>query len=298
MRMAMAMLAMLPLAFASPVRAWGAAGHAIVGELAQSYLAPQSQLEIAKLLAPGERLADVANWADDYRKHCLNTAGWHYVNIPIAAASYDPARDCPEPKGCVISATERSLAILADPNSPSEDRALALRLVVHFIGDLHQPLHSGDRGDQGGNAVRVRFAGRSANLHSVWDYGLISWTGRSVPDYVAMLARSLTAAEARRFKRGGVREWVLQAQRVARRVYAKVPKPRANAAPSEPIELGDDYAAAALPTLDEQLLRAGVRLAAALDAAFAKPGPAASDSQLTAARACVAPLPKSNSKSK
>jgi hypothetical protein len=289
------MLAVLPLAFASSAHAWGAAGHAIVGELAQSYLARRTQVEIAKLLPGGERLADIANWADDYRKQCLNTGGWHYVNIPIAAASYDPARDCPEAKGCVISATERALAILADPSSSTEDRSLALRLVVHFIGDLHQPLHSGDRADHGGNDVRVRFAGRSANLHSVWDYELISWTGRSVPDYVAMLAHSLTASEARRFKRGGVREWAIEAQRVARRVYARLPKPGENAGP---IELGDDYASAALPTLDEQLLRAGVRLAAALDAAFAKPGPAASASQLAAARACIAPTAKSKSKSK
>jgi hypothetical protein len=298
MRVAVAVLALLPLAFASSARAWGAAGHAIVGELAQSYLAPKTQVEIAKLLPRGERLANIANWADDYRKRCLNTVHWHYVNIPIAAASYDPARDCPEAKGCVISATERALAILAAPNSPTEDRSLALRLVVHFIADLHQPLHSGDRADHGGNDLRVRFAGRGANLHSVWDYELIFWTGRSVTDYVAMLAHSLTAAEARRFKRGGVRDWALEAQRVARRVYEKLPRPRANAAVPEPIELGDDYASALLPTLDEQLLRAGVRLAAALDTAFAKPGPAATDSQLTAARACVALAaelkPKSN----
>lgn len=293
MRVAVALLASLPLAFASSAHAWGAAGHAIVGELAQSYLAPQTQVEIAKLLPRGERLADIANWADDYRKQCSNTGPWHYVNIPIAAASYDPARDCPDAKGCVISATERALAILAAPNSPTVDRILALRLTVHFIGDLHQPLHCGDRADHGGNDLRVRFAGRSANLHGVWDYALISWTGRSVPDYVAMLAHSLTATEARRFKRGGVREWALEAQRVARRVYAKLPKSRANAARPESIELGDDYAVAVLSTLDEQLLRAGVRLAAALDAAFAKAGPAATDSQLTAARACVAPAPKS-----
>jgi hypothetical protein len=287
MRLALAIVGLV--AFTSTARAWGKDGHEIVAELAQSYLAPQTQAALETLLAPGERLAAVGSWADDYRKSCLNTGPWHYVNIPLAAASYDPTRDCPEPRGCVISATERELAILADADAPLEDRSRALRLVVHFIGDLHQPLHSGDRADHGGNELRVRFAGRIANLHSVWDSELIAWTGRNVSDYVAMLARSLKPPEARRFKRGGVRDWVLEAQRVARRVYAKLP---AAADPKQTIELGDDYAKRVLPMLDEQLLRAGVRLAAAIDRAFARPGPTVTELQLAAARACVTPAPK------
>jgi hypothetical protein len=287
MRFGLALVGLI--AITSTARAWGRDGHEIIGELAQSYLAPRAQTEVEKLLAPGERLAKIANWADDYRKQCPNTGPWHYVNIPLAAPTYDSARDCAEPRGCVVSATERELAILADAQATADDRSRALRWVVHFIGDLHQPLHSGDRADHGGNNLRVRFAGRSANLHSVWDYELLSWTGRNVRDYVSMLARSLTPSDVRRFKRGSVRDWVVQAQRVARRVYPKLP---AATAPKSPLELGDDYAQRMLPILDEQLLRAGVRLAAALDRVFARPGPAATELQLTAARACVPPAPK------
>lgn len=287
MRLGLTLVALL--AFVSTARAWGRDGHEIVAELAQAYLEPRTLVAIQQLLAPGERLAGVASWADDYRKQCTNTGPWHYVNIPLAAKSYDQARDCAPPRGCVIDATERELAILADSNSPAQDRGRALRLVVHLIGDLHQPLHSGDRADHGGNNRRVRFAGRSANLHSFWDYGLLSWTGRSTNDYTAMLARSLTPADARRFKRGSVRDWVLEAQRSARRIYAILPAP---ADPKQPVELDDAYAASMLPILDEQLLRAGVRLAAALDRALARPGPAATEQQLTAARACLPPAPK------
>jgi hypothetical protein len=193
-----------------------------------------------------------------------------------------------DPPSCVVRATERALAILADAKQSAENRSFALRLAVHFIGDLHQPLHSGDRRDKGGNALRVSFAGRTSNLHAVWDYELIAWTKRSVADYVDLLARSLTNNDARRFRRGTVRDWTEEAQRAARSAYAKLPAPGDR---TEPLELDDRYAAAVLPLLDEQLLRAGVRLAAALDSALAKPGKRVSESQLTAARACGAPAP-------
>jgi hypothetical protein len=284
MRLGLAFVALI--AMTSTARAWGKDGHEIVAGLAETYLAPKTRIEIDKFLAPGEHLAQIASWADEYRKSCANTGPWHYVNIPLAAAGYVPDRDCAEPRGCVISATDRELAILADPNAPAEDRSRALRLAVHFIADLHQPLHSGDRADRGGNDLRVRFAGRSLTLHGFWDFELLAWTGRKVGDYIAMLSRSLTPAEARRFKRGNVRDWVLEAQRTARRVYAKLP---VAADPQQPIELSPDYAKRMLPILDEQLLRAGVRLAAALDRAFASPGPAATELQLTAARACGPP---------
>jgi hypothetical protein len=285
----MLVLSLVPaVALAPRARAWATDGHEIVAELAESFIAPQTRTELAKLLPDGKGLASIANWADDYRKSCSNTGPWHYVNIPLEAPSFVSERDCIDPPGCVVDATERALAILSDPQSPLEDRSLALRLTVHFIGDLHQPLHSGDRADHGGNDLHLQFADHNSNLHRVWDYELIHWTGRSVLDYVAMLARSLKPAEARRWKRGGVRDWVIEAQRAARRAYAKLPK-RAG-----PIELGDAYANAMLHTLDEQLLRAGVRLAAALDAALARPGPPATDQQLTAARECVGPVPRTN----
>lgn len=273
---------------ASAAHAWDTAGHQIVAELAEQRLSPAAHDAIAGLLAPGETLASVASWADDYRKQCANTGPWHYVNIPLDAKGYDAARDCPDPRGCVVSSTERELASLADTRQSADDRSRALRLVVHFIGDLHQPLHAGDRSDRGGNDLRVRFVDRLASLHGVWDHELIAWTGRSVADYVGMLMHSLRPAEARQWARGSVRDWVVESQRVARRAYGKLPKPSGD---PPLIELGDSYAKAMLTVLDQQLLRAGVRLAAALDRAFERPGPEASLEQLTAAQACT-PAPR------
>lgn len=284
---AQAVLAMTMLvAFTSQARAWSNAGHEIVADIAERYLAPQTRSAVAGLLQPGEHLRDVANWADTYRERCANTGPWHYVNIPLAADSFEPARDCREPRSCVIAATDRALAILADPGSPADDRSAALRFVVHFIGDLHQPLHSGDRADRGGNDLHVWFFGEETNLHGVWDYALIASRRSSVADYVAKLTQSPRAG-ASHWSRGTVADWAIESQRAARRAYSNLPRPTG----SERIELGPKYVAAVLPIVDAQLFRAGVRLAAALDAAFAQPGPAVSEEQRAAARACVPPAP-------
>lgn len=277
----------LLIASASQARAWATEGHQIVADLAERYLAPQTREAVAALLQPGEQLRDVANWADAYRNQCANTGPWHYVNIPLAADSFEPARDCKQPRSCVIAATDRALAILADPSSAAEDRGSALRFVVHFIGDLHQPLHSGDRADRGGNDLHVWFAGQQTSLHGLWDYALIASRRRSVADYVAKLAQSRKPDVLQRWRRGTVADWALESQRAARRVYANLPRPSADAR----IELGPKYVAAVLPIVDEQLLRAGVRLAAALEAAFAKPGPAVSEEQRAEARLCIPPAP-------
>ncbi len=284
MQYSLALLAVLILA--SPVRAWGADGHRVVAVLAERYLGAASRAEIAKLLLPGQRLADVADWADEHRKRCHATSRWHYVNIPITAVRYVPARQCVEADGgCVVSAIERSRAVLRDPQQTRDDRALALRYLVHFVGDLHQPLHSGDRNDRGGNDLQVRFAGRKTNLHRVWDHALLEWTGRSVADYADMLARSLRPVEKKQLARGNAAAWAEEAARISRRAYARLPKPGERQRGNAPIELGDDYASAMLPALDEQLLRAGVRLAYVLESAFARPEPA-TEADLASIRRC------------
>lgn len=268
------------LALSSSVaHAWGADGHRVVATIAQHALSARARSQLQALLEPGQTLADVSSFADEYRKQCTNTGPWHYVNIPIGAQGYDAARDCSDARGCVVSATELALAILADARRSRDDRALALRFAVHLVADLHQPLHSGDRGDRGGNALLVRFAGRRMNLHEVWDHALITWTQRSVGDYVAMLERSLTKRDRTRFKRGNVRDWVVESQRAARAVYGKLPGPDD--------DLAEGYAPAVLAMLDERLLRAGVRLAAALENALASSAPA-SDAQLAALTHCTA----------
>lgn len=151
--------------------AWGAQGHQVVATLAQMSLTPEAGAAVNRLLAlePGQTLAFVSTWADEHRDPA--TTAWHYVNFPKASCSYEPARDCPD-GNCVVGALNKQLEILAS-GAPDSERLLALKYVVHLVGDVHQPLHAGYAQDRGGNRYQVQAFGEGTNLHSLWDFGMI-----------------------------------------------------------------------------------------------------------------------------
>jgi hypothetical protein len=187
------------LAASPPALAWSALGHRLVGELAERHLSPAAEAEGKRLLA-GEQdptLAGVADWADRLRdldpERFKATSRWHYVNTPPGAdCDYVPPRDCPDGQ-CVIAAIEAQRAILADRSQPLEARRDALKFIVHFVGDIHQPMHANDKDDRGGNQFQVSlrtdlapedYARKSyvdgvmgTNLHSVWDFYILGSTG-------------------------------------------------------------------------------------------------------------------------
>ena len=200
----------LGLLAAGPVIAWGALGHKLVGELAQRHLTPAASAEVARLLA-GEAdptLAGVATWADDLRNRdpesFKRTSRWHYVNLSSDSCRYAPERDCKDGQ-CVVAAIDAQRAILADRTQPPAARRDALKFLVHFVGDVHQPLHANARNDQGGNKYQIslrtdiepeayardRYVGgiMGTNLHSVWDYYVLAEAGLDLPEYAARLDR-------------------------------------------------------------------------------------------------------------
>ena len=157
--------------------AWGPEGHAIVAEIAEPRLTPAATAEVTRLLAmdtpPHEHLDEVASWADAYRAHGhAETGPWHYVDIPLDAGAADVFRDCPK-SDCIINMLTGFAETLTDKARPDADRLKALKFVVHFVGDIHQPLHCADHGDRGGNEVHLTFLGRRTNFHAVWDGGII-----------------------------------------------------------------------------------------------------------------------------
>lgn len=189
--------------------AWSNLGHRLVGDLAQRHLTPAANAQVAELLA-GEAepsLAGVASWADELRRSnpdaFKKTASWHYINFPVGSCAYQPKRDCPD-GNCVVGQIERQRAILADRTLPLAMRRDALKFLVHLVGDVHQPLHSGNRTDKGGNGFQISlrtdlkpeaYAQKDyvdgvmgTNLHSVWDYYLLASTGLSAPLYANRLA--------------------------------------------------------------------------------------------------------------
>jgi nuclease S1 len=155
----------------SVAHAWGSEGHQVVALIAQSQLTPKARVEVERLLAqePGETLASVSTWADEHRNP--STASWHYVNFPRGNCVYDEQRDCPDGY-CVVAAIKRQLQVLAS-NAPDDRRRTALKYLVHFVGDVHQPLHAAFMDDKGGNKYQLQAFMRGSNLHAVWDSGLI-----------------------------------------------------------------------------------------------------------------------------
>lgn len=154
--------------------AWGPEGHAIVADIAQAHLSPRAAATVEALLKleGHDRLDQVSSWADGNRKQRPHTGGWHYVDIPLQASAYVAARDCHQ-GDCVVDRITTFTHVLADPNQLPEARLEALKWVVHFVGDIHQPMHAEDNDDKGGNTVQLQFFGKGTNLHAVWDGGVL-----------------------------------------------------------------------------------------------------------------------------
>jgi len=255
------------LAVAPAVHAWGRQGHAIVAELAQRRLSPAAEAEVERLLAPEHTrsLADIASWADELRGDdsradlAKATGKLHYINFRADDCVYVPPRDCADGQ-CVVGGLDRYVAVLADRTQPDAARLEALKFVVHFVGDVHQPLHAGYRDDKGGNAYQVQFQDKGTNLHSVWDSGLLGTHGKDWRDYAQELdARPAETMPAPIAPRDNVyAQWAEQSCAATRGIYPEGHK------------IDDAYVAAELPLAERQLRVAGVRLAEVLNRALAK----------------------------
>lgn len=145
----------------------------------------------------------IASWADDYRRDHPETGPWHYIDIPLADSKIDMERDCPEGQ-FVIAQTERFLSVRRDPSADKAARAEALKFVVHFVGDLHQPLHDEDNDDKGGNGRHVIFDGKPDNLHWVWDTGLLEHINRNPQALAAELESKITPQKRAEWDKGSV----------------------------------------------------------------------------------------------
>jgi len=282
---------LLPLALAAkPVFAWGVAGHVIVADIAERHMTAQAVEQMHRLLRDEgwEHLDQVATWADEIRPYRKDATPWHFVDIPLGDDHYDAAKDCP--KGdCVIEAINRFRAILADRGQSTEARREALKFLVHFVGDIHQPLHGADNDDHGGNKVQVNYFGNVGDekwplsLHWVWDTSVIERvTGLpegkpgdaniQVRQNATMLAAKLdariTPAETAAAKIQDPVVWAMESHELARKVvYPGLVAPGAPV-PAERIVLGEDYQKKAWPVIEDRLKLGGLRLAILLNQAL------------------------------
>ena len=249
-------VAALMLVAANQALAWGSEGHQVVASLAAAQLSPKARTEVDRLLTlePGETLASISTWADEHRNPA--TTPWHYVNFPRDTCTYNAERDCPDGK-CVVGAIDRQLAVLAS-TAPDEKRLVALKYVVHFVADVHQPLHAGYLDDKGGNTYQLQAFMRGSNLHALWDTGLI----KNLHEDVESLAARLLAAPMAGMmaKAAGDLSAVHAAEESCRIVGLSGFYPER--------QVGVGYIERFTPVMEQRLSLAGARLAGLLNQVF------------------------------
>ncbi len=247
----------LAVAVSAACHAWGEDGHRIVGEIAAHHLTPEATAAVAGLLGD-KTLADVSNWADEIKSD--SSWDWakplHYANVQPGEPTFDMERDCPE-AGCVVKAIEDYSEVLADTERPAEERVTALKFLVHFVGDIHQPLHVSHARDRGGNDIKVEFFHNRTNLHVVWDSLLILRTNKPWSKYATELRRRITPEMRSRW--GKVTDptmWANESYTLA--------VDHAYVIPGDG-ELGQKYFDCSIPIVERRLQSAGVRLAVLLN---------------------------------
>jgi len=234
---------------ASQVQAWGVQGHHVIANLDWAQLTPQAKTAVSRLLAlePGETLASISTWADEHRSP--STARWHYVNFPRESCVYQRKRDCPDGQ-CVVEAIEKQTEVLASKAS-DDKRLLALKYLVHFVGDVHQPLHAGYGEDRGGNTYQIQAFGHGSNLHAFWDSGLI----KTLQEDTDTLSQRLLV---KTLKNSTAPLNAAQAAQASCRIVASD-----DFYPGRFV--GQDYVQAFAPVMENQLVTAGARLAELLN---------------------------------
>jgi hypothetical protein len=270
------------LVAASPAAAWWEYGHESVARIALDSARPDTRAAILRLLAKGRLLetpeCSVATIElASYWPDCVKTLGerfsyafsWHYQNVDICEP-FDLKAACKD-GNCVSAQIERNARILADRMVPERERLMALAFLVHFVGDLHQPMHAGDRGDKGGNDVKANYGiiGGRTNLHGIWDGYLAERAISTPPGGPRAILASSSPQERAVLAGGTVEYWSRESWEAARNyAYASLigdpcgPKPEARPT------LNEDEVRSLIPVVRHQVLAGGLRLARLLDDAL------------------------------
>ncbi len=271
-------LLLLAIFTSTQLSAWGPTGHAIVADLAFSRLTPVTKQNLHFLLGD-DTLSSIASWADQVRKEHDESYDWHFVDIPKDAPGFSDERDCFRPQdkhkdaltdhhNCAVDRIEIFQKVLADENASKAERLEALKWVVHFVGDLHQPLHAIDEA-RGGNDIKLPVFGSpkcgdyDCNLHWTWDDLLIHHTGLTEEEYVQRLNGLIEQKHLGQQAGGTPVDWANESHLQARRIVT--PWPTA---------VDEAYYQANIDLVNEKLALAGLRLAKLLNDSLGKSAPA------------------------
>ena len=233
---------------------WGKTGHRATGEIAVAHLSKKAKKAIGKLL-DGESLALVSTFGDDiksddqYRKY----GPWHYVNLDEGQTEY--SEEAADPAGDIVFGIRKCIAVLENEKAPKDEKVFHLKMLVHLMGDLHQPFHTGRGEDKGGNDIQVRWFNQGTNIHRVWDSQMIDDFQMSYTE-LADNAEVLSRQEIKAIEAGDLLAWMYESKELSKEAYASV-------------EIGDklgyEYAYKWFPVVRKQLQKGGIRLAKVLN---------------------------------
>lgn len=235
---------------------WGKNGHRATGKIAEKHLTRKAKRSIDKILK-GQSLAFVSTYADEIKsdKKYNKYYSWHYINMDLDQ-TYEQAEK--NPKGDLVTGINTCIKILNDKNSSDDEKNFHLKMLVHFMGDLHQPMHIGRKEDKGGNSIQVEWFGKGSNLHRVWDTNMIDDWEMSYIE-LADNADDLSKIQIETIEKGTLIDWVNEVHVVTNEVYNSVEKGE---------NLRYKYSYNHFGTVRTQLQKGGIRLAKVLNDIF------------------------------
>lgn len=237
---------------------WGQKGHDTVAYIAQKHLTDKTQAAVDSIL-DGYSIVYWANWLDNasHTADYAYTKTWHYKNID-AGKTFENAPKIKE--GNIVDALYEQVAVLGDTTKTKDDKALALKMVVHFLGDIHQPMHMGRASDRGGNYHNVKFFKNGKNLHSVWDSSILESSHKwSHTEWQEEIDRLNEERERELLEGGTPATWGKETYLICTEIYDTTP---------EGTNIEYDYIAKWTPTIEMQILKGGLRLADVLNSVF------------------------------
>jgi len=255
---------------------WGMTGHRTIGRIAENHLTPKAKAGIQQLLG-SENLADVSNWADEVRQQpeYHQTGPWHFLNLPLGLTYPEFEKTVTGmSQDNVYSALVKCEHDLTDKATTRAQKIAALKFIVHFVGDLHQPMHISRAEDKGGNTIRVNYEGESTNLHSLWDTKMLEHQGLTY-EQLAEKYDHIPEAQIQQWQSDSLIKWIWESYQISSMLYAEVDTLKDHT-------ITNDYYQQHLPIIQERIEKAGVRLAGLLNKLFDEGVPVSSDSPNTA----------------
>ena len=234
---------------------WGPTGHRVVGEIAEQNISKKTKEEISKIL-DGQTLADISIYADEIKSDDRYDKyySWHFINFDLEE---DYSESIKSEDGDLFIAINKCIDVLKSKSSDNESKAFHLKLLVHFIGDLHQPLHLGQKEDRGANRINVKWFGRNTNLHSVWDSKMIDGYQMSYSEMAYNLQKSKTN-KSKKFERKDLNRWINEIHIHTNNIYKSL----------DNTSLGYEYQYKNFDLVKISLFKGGHRLAEILNYIF------------------------------